>query len=225
MKPTISFVTQKFREFNELCFANELPLPPIVLSRSRRTLGMVSFRRQRLIDGTYRFSDFTFKISNLIDRDERVVEDTILHEMIHYYIMWKQLQDTSAHGQLFQRMMNGINRRYGRHISITHRSTSVEKDADTQRRHHLVCLIEFGDGKMGVMVVPHTRIFTLWDAPRRFGPEIKYRWYSTVDPFFNRYPRSLTAKAYRITSVEASEHLKHGVILENTGKSIRPMRK
>lgn len=225
MKPTIPYVTAKFREFNRMCFGGKLPVPPICLSRSRRTLGQVSFRRERRRDGSYRYFDFTFRISDLIDRDERIVEDTILHEMIHYYIMYHQLQDTTSHGEKFRWWMNTINRRFNRNITITHRSSVEEKDADTQKRHHLVCIIRFRNGSRGVMVVPRTRIFEHWDSPKRFADVEEYNWYVTADPFFNRYPRSISVKAYHISPEDATAHLAGAVRLENTGKVVRPVRK
>lgn len=224
MRPNINFVRLKFQEYNALFFEGKLPAPPIVLNKSRRTLGMLTYRRERQPNGTLRYRDFAIKISDLIDRDQQVVEDTIIHEMIHYYILWNQLTDTSAHGKLFLAIMNRINRAHNRHITVTHRSTEEEKDADTQRRHHLVCIIRFMDGHYAVMVVPRTRIFEQWDSPKLFTGVDSWQWYATVDPFFNRYPRSLTAKGYKITSAEVATHLAGAVQLENTGKAIRPLR-
>jgi len=60
-------------------------------------------------DGTWHYFGFVFRISTVIDLPEREVEDTILHEMIHYYILSNQMQDTSAHGEIFMRMMKDIN--------------------------------------------------------------------------------------------------------------------
>ena len=55
------------------------------------------------------------------DLPEELVEDTILHEMIHYYIAFNHWSDTSTHGQLFRREMKRINEKGGRHISISYR--------------------------------------------------------------------------------------------------------
>lgn len=225
MKPTIEYVKEKFQEFNQLCFDGVLPMPLIVLSRSRRTLGQLAYLRQRLPDGSVRRYNFSLKISNLIDRDDRVVEDTIIHEMIHYYILYHDIYDTSSHGRRFQWWMNRINRKFGRNITITHRSTPQEKDADTQKRHHLVCIIRFRDGSRGVMIVPRTRIFMQWDAPRKFADVEEYGWYMSIDPFFNRYPRSISVKAYNISKEDVEIHLSGAVQLGKTGDTIRPVRK
>lgn len=223
MKPTIKYVTERFEYFNTLCFEGTLPLPPIRISNARRSLGMITYRRERLPDGSWRFHTFQFRISNLIDRSEREIEDTILHEMIHYYILYNQMQDTSPHGDLFKRFMNSINRRFNRNISISHRYTTEEKENDIQRRHHLICLMKFIDNSYGVMVAVRSRIFELWDTPRLIKQAVSYDWFVSPDPFFNRYPRSLKLKVYKIERDEIDLHFKTALRLENTGGAIRPI--
>lgn len=63
-----------------------------------------------------------------IELSEDEIEDTIIHEMIHYYIGYNQLEDTSAHGAIFQQVMNAINEKYGRHLSISHKSSKSQKE-------------------------------------------------------------------------------------------------
>ena len=64
--------------------------------------------------------------------DERLLEDTIIHEMIHYHILSNQLQDTSAHGKLFRKMMDDINARFGRNVTISHKPTEEEREKDRE---------------------------------------------------------------------------------------------
>jgi predicted SprT family Zn-dependent metalloprotease len=61
------------------------------------------------------------RINVKIDLPEEVVQDTILHEMIHYSIAVKQIRDTSAHGKLFRAEMARINAEGNRHIRISYR--------------------------------------------------------------------------------------------------------
>lgn len=58
-----------------------------------------------------------------MDLPEDVVKDTIIHEMIHYYIMSNQMQDTAPHGKLFIAKMQEINRKFNRNLAVTHRTT------------------------------------------------------------------------------------------------------
>lgn len=86
MIPTVEYIRQKFDEYNELMFEGKLQPLPFKLSSARSFLGQVRCCRQKKADGTWLYSDFQFIISNKSDYAENVVEDTIIHEMIHYYL-------------------------------------------------------------------------------------------------------------------------------------------
>lgn len=65
------------------------------------------------------------RINTRFDLPEDLLQDTILHEMIHYYIAVNHLRDTSTHGQLFRREMKRINEQGNRHITISYRLTKL----------------------------------------------------------------------------------------------------
>lgn len=121
MIATRQFVKDKFFEFNALCFEGALPVVPIRMSRARSYCGMLRSRVLRNKDGRRTHYDFLLLISTAFDLPEAELEDTVLHEMIHYWIYWNELTDTSAHGRLFRAKMKEINERFGRHITISHR--------------------------------------------------------------------------------------------------------
>lgn len=122
MIATKEFVKECFERFNGQIFAGELPNIPIVLSRAKTFLGKVEYKSVRGFFGRILSnSDFRMKISTTYDLPEDVLEDVVLHEMIHYYIALKKIKDKSAHGPKFREMMKRINAEYGRHITISHR--------------------------------------------------------------------------------------------------------
>lgn len=207
MIPTLDYVKRKFDEYNALCFEGSLKTPPIRMTTARSYLGQVSYKRRRTLTGRLSYSDFVLRFSARIDRPEAVVEDTILHEMIHYWILSTGRRDTSAHGPLFRAKMAEINARHGRHITISHRPSEDEKDGDTERRPHLVCLISLRDGRRGFFVAARTRLFALWDEVAALPQVAEWRWVVTRDPFFNRFPRCLRPKLYRLTDSERAAHL------------------
>ena len=126
MALTIDILHAWFRQFNADYFGDELPVPRILLSKARTRLGTMSYRRVRkLLRWTY--TDFTIRISTYYECSEREYQETLLHEMIHYYIGVNKLKDTSAHGQIFRDMMNTINEKYGRHLTISHKCTNEQK--------------------------------------------------------------------------------------------------
>lgn len=122
MKATVTYIEQKFEEFNRQIFGGKLPKIPVELSDAKTFLGQCVYKRRRKPFGKTELYDFRLRINTRIDLPEREVEDTIIHEMIHYYIGYNQLKDASAHGPLFLSIMNEINRKFGRHLTVSHKN-------------------------------------------------------------------------------------------------------
>lgn len=220
MIATIEYIARKFEEYNKLCFGSQLTLPTICLSRARRYLGQLTYIRRRRMDDTWFNSDFKLHISVRINRPEAELDDTLLHEMIHYWILSNQLQDTSPHGRLFIRKMNEINTTHNRHIAVSHRVSPEEYDKDLERRQHLICVSRLRDGRCGVTVAARTRLFQLWNSMPLFPGLLECKWFVSSDPFFNRFPRALTPKIYPLPPEELEAHLSDAVELVRTGNVI-----
>ena len=211
MIPNVTYLRQKFDEYNKLIFGNELPPINIVLTRAKSFGGKYVF-------GLYQ----AIEISIYRDLPEREVEDTLIHEMIHYYIHHKGLKDSSPHGHIFKQMMNSINIRHGRNITV---STKVKSDdnVDAQRiTAHYICVSTFRDGHRGITVCAKTRIFDIHRTLKHADVIKSIEWWGSTDPFFNKYPNSQTAKVYQITETELNEHLKNAVPLVCDGRVIKP---
>lgn len=183
-----------------MCFGGRLPLPAIKLSDAKTFLGRVGYKVRRRRDGTLEKYDFVLHINTRIDLPEAELEDTLLHEMIHYYIGVNNLEDTSSHGQLFTGMMNEINRRFGRHITVTHRGNAQQNEqaVDRRPRLHVVAVITLTDGRTGVKVVPRIieRITMFRRQMMESGRVKSIEFYLTDNPFFNRYPNSTALRVY-----------------------------
>ncbi len=156
MIPTIPYIERKFEEFNKQMFAGELPPIPIVLSDAKTFLGKCVYKKRLGKDGKIEYYDFKLRINTRIDLPENEVEDTLIHEMIHYFIGYKRLEDASSHGPLFMHIMNTINEKYGRNITVTFKGTSEQQEqlVDKKQRYHVVALVKFHDGKTGIKVLP-----------------------------------------------------------------------
>ena len=220
MRATYEYVERKFNEYNALIFGGELKPLPIRIVRARSFLGQIAFKRKRNLLGGWHYYDFIFKISIVLDQEENVVEDTILHEMIHYYILSNQLQDTSPHGKFFRKMMTEINQRYNRNITISHSSTCKERESDTRQRQHLVCIARLTDGRVGMMVIAHSRLFEFWDKLPRLPLVDKCEWFTTFNPYFNRYKRSQSIRLYEFSQESIDEHLADAKPLVREGNTI-----
>ena len=124
MKPSVEYIQAHFDAYNRQYFGGQLPAIPIKLSHAKGFLGKVTFvKRRQWLFGPYRNENFVLRINVKIDLPEELVQDTILHEMIHYYIAVNQIRDTSTHGRLFRAEMARINAEGNRHIRISYKPT------------------------------------------------------------------------------------------------------
>jgi len=230
----IAYIQQRFEEYNRLYFGGELPPIPIRLSNAKGFLGKVCYKRVRkkvnlfgFLGGKteYRNTDFVLRINTRIDLPEEVVEDTILHEMIHYYIAYHQWQDTSTHGQLFRREMQRINQVGNRHISISHRLTTEQQtQAIGTVKMRIAGVVYFKDGKLGIKIVPkQIRAILLFQRQAEQHFDIDHiDWYITKDEYFCKYPSSTALRIYLV-----DDHAKLHFALSNArrilydGQSVR----
>lgn len=224
MNITIPYVRQKFEEFNQQMFAGKLPMLPIRLSDAKTFLGACTCKKRKGKDGRIEKYDFTLRINTRIDLSEEEVEDTIIHEMIHYYIGVNQLEDTSAHGEIFQQIMNAINARYSRHLTIAHKGTKEQNEQaiDSRQRYHVVAVVEFHDGKTGIKVLPRVlpSILKYYNGVSKVKDVSTVKLYMSKDVFFNRFPNSSAMNVHFLDSDEINQHLIGAEKMECDGKTI-----
>lgn len=225
MDITIPYIKRKFGEFNQQIFAGRLPMPPIRLSHAKTFLGACVYKKRTGKDGRVEKYDFVLRISTRMDLSEQEVEDTILHEMIHYYIGYNQLEDTSPHGVVFRKIMAGINAKYGRHIVISHKSSKAQSEqvVDRHPRYHVVAVVSFHDGRTGIKVLPRvlTSILRYYNGALASREVAAVRLFMTHDAFFNRFPNSSSLKVHFVPVDEIQSHLVGAEKLECDGKRIQ----
>ena len=208
MKMTVAYAAERFSHFNALCFDGALPGVPIVLTRATTFLGKVRYKRRKRLFGQTENVDFQIRLSSEFELPENEWDDVIIHEMIHFYIARNNLRDTSTHGTVFRGMMDEINRKYGRHITVSHR-TSPEATSPrmARERWHCICVSKFQDGTEGITVCSEAM------APRiERGLPKNYRivsreWYVSNDVYFNRFPHSRLPRIYKITASDLQAHI------------------
>lgn len=224
MIATIPYIESKFDEFNSLIFDGRLPRLPIRLSKARTFLGACTFKKRRTMFGKIVCYDFVLRISTCFDLTERELEDIIIHEMIHYHICINRLEDTSVHGRLFRQMMGDINKKYGRNISISHRSTAVRQDGAASGRicWHVVAVLSFHDGRTGIKVLPHISRGILKYCKGVSGVrEVRsVDLYMSDDVFFSRFPRSSALRVHYLDAADITGHLADAKKIECRGEEI-----
>ena len=177
-----------------LCFGGALPPVPIKPGRAVRSLGSCTYKKRKHLFGRTEYYGFTIRISTRFDLPENELEDILLHEMIHYEILVNQRQDTSAHGRLFRARMKEINENFGRHITVSHRSASLQLClvADATPVWRMVALVRLKDGRTGIKVLPdNTRRLRAYRRGLKLSGQVSsIEFYRTADPWFSRFPKS-----------------------------------
>ena len=216
MRPTVEYLQKQFTFLNNQCFEGKLKPVNIVLSNASTFLGRLCFVRKRVC-GKVRLSDFLIRISVRYDMEESVIIDTLLHEMIHYYIASSNIKDTSSHGEVFQKIMNALNARFGYHISITHKvvdgtamAEQKAKEREMKRtayKRHFIGVAQLHDGNTYVLQAASTRVRMLDRQLRQYYPIKSLQWYGSISPFWNKYPNCITPKLYAIDKADLEKEL------------------
>ncbi len=204
-----------------MMFEGKLQPLPFELINARSYLGAIKSQRKRKSNRTWHYFDFKFVISTSIDLPEKMMEDTIIHEMIHYWILSNQMQDNSPHGDLFKAKMKEINERFGRNVKVAHKRTLTDESKDVEIRQHLICITQLSGNRLGITIACKTQLFMLWDRLPRIPDVKECQWYSSCDPFFNRYPRTRSLKIYKITHEDLEAHRKDFKPLAREGDIIK----
>ena len=192
-------------------FDGKLPEPPISITNAKTYLGVCAFRKHRKWHGRLEYSDFKIRISRRFDLSRDEIDDTIIHEMIHYYIGLFSPADMPGHSAMFRRMMADINARYGRHISVSHRLTPEQQEQATDHRpkKHIVAKVVLKDGRTGIKVIPcmERHISRYRRGMMASGKVSSIEFYQTTDPFYNRFPSSSAFTIYFLDPAVISAHL------------------
>lgn len=244
MRPTQQYLEERFRYFNSLVFAQRLPLPPITVTTARTYLGQCSSRSRRGADGHLRHYDFKISISVLYDRPADDVDDTLVHEMIHYFIYYNGLRDTAPHGSVFKALMASINSNYGRKIRVSHRgeapashpsatSPATPPSNATAARPHAapgrgrtIAVVTLSDGTYALKVLPSdANKIGPWCERLRKAADVKDIFLAiTDDPYFRSYPVSDALRLFRVHDPsELQAHLNDATPVTVTGPDGHPV--
>lgn len=193
-------------------FAGQLPKLPIELSDAKTFLGVCAFKTRKGKDGKKICYDFKLRINTRIDLPEAEIEDTIIHEMIHYFIGYNQLEDASAHGPMFLRMMNSINAKYGRHLSVSYKVTKEQREQAIDAKQHwrVVAVVKFKDGRYGIKVLPRIqqRIVNYYTKVSSSKDVERVELYMSNNVYFNRFPNSSVLNAHYVDIEEINKNIK-----------------
>ncbi len=220
MRATVEYVERKYDDFNKLIFEGKLKKPPFFLINTLRIAGRFRFKLSTDEKGAAFLEDCFMEISRRLDVPENILEDVIIHEMIHQWVMtYKDVYCT--HGDAFLEKMRDINTRFNRNVSVK----APVKDyfyTDDLVRMHYGCVYRKPSGGMGIVLFYKS---TLPDFVGTLcgmadcGMETSLFW--SKDPFFNRFKRS---HKYKASLLKLGEHIAnmHPLSEPCEGRSLPP---
>ncbi len=199
MELTARYLKERFKELNETYFDSELPMPLLAVSKARTRMGTFSFRKVKGgFFGREKKVDFAIRISEYFRQTEEEIDDTLLHEMIHYKIAYKNMKDSSPHGHLFHQEMERLNA-LGRHITVTVAQTAALVVRQQVHKLRLVLAMESVDKTYYLSVInPAYKNYV--ERQLNSLPTItRHQWVVTTDPYFNDFPQARSLRARRVT--------------------------
>ncbi len=203
MELTVKILREWFGHFNTEYFNDEMPEPRLLVSSARTQLGQVSCRRVRkgLFRG-YTTTGFTIKVSDYYEMSEHEYQQTLLHEMIHYYIAYTGARDSSAHGRLFRQLAERINRAGDWKITVSSRTDKYAVRNQKTDALYLLVVIETSDHHYYLSVVnPSYRNYVNQQALRS-TMVVNHHFIVSNDSKYATWPKSRSLRGRRISEDE-----------------------
>lgn len=198
MFPSLPFLMRSFSEWNAKAFSPQLPAVKLRVTNARSYEGLFRVKVIHRRGIPHYFPDIT--ISAFYDKSSQEIVDILLHEMIHFYIWHNKIKDSSKHGTVFRRMMQEINHKHNRHLSISHRRTieSSEK-AIVNTVLPLIVAQPHNNSPRLICVPSQSRLEHIYHYLRKLNTMTLSVFVST-DKRLTMYPRIRTPKLYNIES-------------------------
>lgn len=109
-------MVDSFWDCNEKYFDNSLPTPWFETVNSINVIGKFEYHKNKR-NSKKPIRDQVIKMSDCFDYPEKDFIETMVHEMIHYYIAWNRIKVIRSHGRVFMRMANEMKEKYGLNLT------------------------------------------------------------------------------------------------------------
>ena len=206
MTVNIEWIAQQFELFNALYFDKVLPTPLFLVSKTKTKLGWFVHKKSFTLSGFGSSTHYQFT--------ERQAQNILLHEMIHFYIAFKNIKDKSAHGPVFKRLMNQFNQEFGWELTVSvntkdYKTNETASSAKAKKiKERLILAIEQSDGTCFLSVVNPRYAFKIQNELKRTTLNLKYSWYKSSDERFSHFSTVRSMRGVKTPRNEFEEVIK-----------------
>lgn len=217
MQIDVNWLSTNFNQFNKDYFNGELPLPRFRISKARTRLGWlkvetksVSHRHSKANSKDNR--EFTICLSNYWGGDEFFFLNTLLHEMIHYYIVYHRYKDDSPHGTIFRSQMERLNL-LGWEVSISKKLCQLKPAENKINGWRVVLAIVTNDDKYYLCVIGQGSVRRLEKKIQGLTWFKTHSWHITNDSYFQSFRQCRSLRGLPVTKEFWEEKVKNMKVL------------
>ena len=134
-------------------------------------------------------------ISKYYNQTEKQYDETLIHEMIHYYIKYKHIEDTDSHGIEFKKIMNRINSMSDFNITIYGSSFGLNSEFENDKVYRIMKFEYNGN-------VYYAKVSNKFDKYSYSRIIKNISFYKTKDNYFSDWKLSRSRVHYRPISNE-----------------------
>ena len=114
MRLSKKVLEKRFKKFNEKYFNNELVVPKFVVGGSKWTAGEFNCKYYTEIEDGIEYAteliNLKIYFSKRLIKNSRILDNIMLHEMIHFYGYYMNYDINGEHGDYFLGMAKQINK-------------------------------------------------------------------------------------------------------------------
>lgn len=187
MKVTLDIIIKKFDLFNDSYFNSELPRIEFKITKEKRRFGYFEYAR-RYDDMTNKCVEVPIRIgiSSYYDMPEKSFDETLIHEMIHYYISHKGIKDNNMHGHYFMRLAARISAVSGYEITRFGTSEGMTLNNVDTSKEYFIMKFQFRN-KEYFSRISKNRVGTADKIVRDFNGVTNVSFYKSNDVNLDRY--------------------------------------
>lgn len=198
MRIDINFIESNFEKFNRDYFGNKLPKPKFGIGKAKMILGSLNYKTKHTLFGSKRF-DYTIRLSVYYDQSEWQYLNTLLHEMIHYYISLNDIKDTSAHGKVFRSIMNNLNKKYNWDMSVSTKLQTLSAAVKNIPSERLVLAAESNDNDYYLSVINPGYAHYIDNIFCKAKNIRSHKWFIARDEYFSSFRQVRSPRARKVS--------------------------